>query len=102
MKTLFTTVDKTGKLIPTTGTYIIARPTNKEVVTIYSDSYKDGVAEDTGVYQKGDIIYVYPNGYVGSATKSPDNILLNENAIGDALQEKEDAINSRLTPLKPQ
>lgn len=97
MKNLFTTVDSKGKLIPTTGTYVIGRSINRESVIIYSNSYKDGVAENTGVFQENDIIYVYPKGYVGVSTKSPDNVVLYKDAIAVALQQKYDAMSSRLT-----
>jgi hypothetical protein len=102
MENLFTTVDKEGEILRTTGTYVIGRSTNKEVVSIYSNSYKDGVAENTGVFQQNDIIYIYPNGYVGGQTKEIGKVLLNDKAIADALQAKENAISSRLTPPKPQ
>ena len=101
MKNLFTTVDSMGKLIPTTGNYVIGRSTNKEVVYIYSNSYIDGVAENTGVFQQNDIIFVYPKGYVGASTKNIGTVLLNNNAIADALQAKENAISSRLTSTRP-
>jgi hypothetical protein len=102
MKTLFSTIDNNGNLVKTEGTYVIARSVKNQLVAIFSNSYKDGVAENTGVFQQNDIIYIYPNGYVGVSTKNAGNVLLNNNAIAVALQEKEDAINSRLTPPKPQ
>jgi hypothetical protein len=102
MKRLFTTVDKEGNLIPTSGTYVIGRSTNNDgLVAVYSDSYKDGVAENTGVYQQGDIIFVYPKGFVGASIKSPKNIELNKDAIADALQAKADAISSRFNTSTP-
>jgi hypothetical protein len=102
MKRLFTTVDKEGNLIPTSGTYVLVRSNNEDgEVAVYSDSYKDGVAEMPKVYQKGDAIFVYPNGYVGASIKSPDNIELNKDAIADALQAKADAISSRFNTSTP-
>jgi hypothetical protein len=102
MKKLFSTIDNNGNLVKTEGTYVIGRSVKDQLVAIFSNIYKDGVAENTGVFTNGDIILVYPKGYVGISTKNIGTILLKENAIDNALQAKAEAINSRLTSLQTQ
>ena len=70
MKKLFTTVDGKGNLIPTSGTYSIGRIPFKgaPITVVFSTTYSGGGADDTGVFVKGDIVYIYPTDYIGTST----------------------------------
>lgn len=105
MKKLFTTVDGKGNLIPTSGTYSIGRIPFKgaPITVVFSTTYSGGGADDTGVFVKGDIIYIYPNDYIGTSTIEQGAKVLVVSAqfgIKSTIDKKREYVNSRVNGVK--
>lgn len=101
MANLFRTVDKNEKLVPTSGNYSIGRKPSKEepYQIVFTAPYTNGIAENTGVFKKGDIIYISPIGFIGinSFEAGLDVTLKNSvETIQTALENKIDFVQTRI------
>lgn len=119
---LFVTVDNNKNTLPTKGYYIIARRTILEqqatteakndagleprpepipvkVVVIATVDYSNGVAPYNPLYQKGDMLYIYPEGYFGVQSKVIGaNIVLSPTDLTQTLiiEKLTEFVNSKL------
>jgi hypothetical protein len=91
---LFVTVDKKGKPLATEGRYIIAKSKEDNTILL-SETYSDGVAEDTGVFSNDNIIYVYPTGFLGASISKP-NSKITVQTINSETSKKRGYIESRI------
>ena len=85
MATLFTTIDAKRNIVPTKGTYTIARKGTKiqPLIIVESGDYENGTAEDRGTFQEGDTIYIYPEEYLGMFTRTKGDVPLKEGGLAE-------------------
>jgi hypothetical protein len=105
MKKLFITVDEKGNLIPTSGTYSIGRIPSKgaPITVVFSTTYSGGGADDTGVFIKGDTIYIYPTDYIGTSTIEQGAkvvVLPAKVGLGMLIDKKRQYIESKIKDVK--
>jgi len=100
-KNLFITVDKKGNLVETTGTFSIGRKAKKDApeTIIFTSNYSKGSAPIPLVFQKGDVIFVSPVGFLSmSTTEAGSQLQLVDSAgaIEKSLEEKRSYVSSKI------
>jgi hypothetical protein len=100
-KNLFITVDKKGNLVETTGTFSIVRKAKKDApeTIIFTSNYSKGSAPIPLVYEKDDIIFVSPVGFLSMSTREAGSQLQlvdSSRAIENSLQEKRSYVSSKI------
>jgi hypothetical protein len=98
-KNLFITVDGKGNLVETTGTFSIGRKAKKGATIIFTSNYSKGSAPIPLVYEKDDIIFVSPVGFLSMSTTEAGaklQLVDSSRAIENSLQEKRSYVSSKV------
>ena len=98
-KNLFITVDGKGNLVETTGTFSIGRKAKKDAPETIIFTYSKGSAPIPLVFQKGDVIFVSPVGFLSmSTTEAGSQLQLVDSAgaIEKSLEEKRSYVSSKI------
>jgi len=100
-KNLFITVDGKGNLVETTGTFSIGRRGSKDApeTIIFTSNYSKGSAPIPLVFQKGDVIFVSPVGFLSMSTTEAGaklQLVDSSRAIENSLQEKRSYVSSKI------